>query len=422
MTAVWVREEGTTPVSEEPLDWLLYTNQRADDEPSARLIVEGYAKRWRIEDFHKTWKTGACNTERMQLRSAEAAKKWATILAAVATRIERLKHLARNRPDEPATVELSADEIRVLVALAPGIRKRAESAPTVALSILAEATNWIARLGGYTRQILGRSAGSHHPASRPGEVARGSCRGTRRGTPRPMRSMARRSNEGGPQAAAGPPRRLSPPPSSAKPTRGGGGVPEAGIPRGITDSGNADARCAACRISWSDFLRSRAKNQPARLRSSVSRSAGLVTRITREATAARAVTKTEHQIASVGVGQLALHHHRVDVRVCSPASLALASHRGASSTPKERLSRRHISWRDGRHGVHLRAPAATEPGLQQVQLCAPTLPIANRTLASATPARDSGESLAPVPTVRKGGPGLPRRIQASCAGPARVRG
>jgi hypothetical protein len=159
LTAVWVREEGTTPAGEAPLDWLLYTNQRVDDEASARRIVDGYTKRWRIEDFHKTWKTGACNAERMQLRSAEAAKKWAIILATVATRIDRIKHLARNTPDDPAVVELSSDEIRVLVALAPTIKKRAETAPTRLLTI-GEATQWIARLGGYTGKSSGGPPGA----------------------------------------------------------------------------------------------------------------------------------------------------------------------------------------------------------------------------------------------------------------------
>ena len=158
MNLVCVKEINP-PKGEEPVDWLLYTNQHVDDEAGARRIVEGYALRWRIEDFHKTWKTGACNTERLQLRSVEAAKKWATILAAVATRIERIKHLARNTPDEPAAVELSHDELRVLVALAPTYKKRAESAPTVALSI-AQATYWIARLGGYTGKSSGGPPGA----------------------------------------------------------------------------------------------------------------------------------------------------------------------------------------------------------------------------------------------------------------------
>jgi hypothetical protein len=159
LTAVWAREVGTTPQGEAPLDWLLYTNAPATTVEQARRIVRGYAKRWRIEDFHRTWKSGQCNVERTQLRSTDAVIRWATILAAVATRIERLKHLARERADEPATVELTLDEIRMIVALATTRKKRAERAPTEAMTIGA-AVEWIARLGGYTGKSSGGPPGA----------------------------------------------------------------------------------------------------------------------------------------------------------------------------------------------------------------------------------------------------------------------
>lgn len=159
LTAVWVREEGTNPKGERPLDWLLYTNQPVNGWDDAIAVVDGYTKRWRIEDFHRTWKSGACNVEGTQLRSVEAVKKWATILASVATRIERLKFLSRNQPDNPATAELTEDEIRVLVALARNLTKRNEPAPNASLSI-ADATYWIARLGGYTGKSSGGPPGS----------------------------------------------------------------------------------------------------------------------------------------------------------------------------------------------------------------------------------------------------------------------
>jgi hypothetical protein len=159
MTAVWVREEGTVPPGEKPIDWMLYTNRPVGDLVHACAIVAGYAKRWRIEEFHKTWKSGACNVERTQLRSVDAVIKWATILAAVATRIERLKFLSRNQPDQPATVELSEDEIQMLVALARNIKKRAEPVPVISLTI-GQATEWIARLGGFNGKSSGGPAGS----------------------------------------------------------------------------------------------------------------------------------------------------------------------------------------------------------------------------------------------------------------------
>src|ERR1700684_3717870 len=69
MQAVWVHERGTTPRGEKPLDWLLLTNHAVDTPEDALLVVRGYSLRWRIEDFHKPWKSGACNVEASQLRS-----------------------------------------------------------------------------------------------------------------------------------------------------------------------------------------------------------------------------------------------------------------------------------------------------------------------------------------------------------------
>ena len=109
LTAVWFRELDAS--GGEPLDWLLFTNAPVTNADQAKDIVDSYRVRWRIEEFHRTWKQGECNVEDAQLRTKEAVVKWATILAAVATRIERLKYLSRNKPDEPASTEFSPLEI-----------------------------------------------------------------------------------------------------------------------------------------------------------------------------------------------------------------------------------------------------------------------------------------------------------------------
>jgi len=157
--AVWAREEGTCPASEKPVDWLLLTNTTVESLEDARHVVRGYTQRWRVEEFHKTWKSGACKVDDSQLRSFDAMTLWATMLAAVAARIERLKHLARTTPDQPATIELSEQEIRALILLATEIRKRNERRPKPTLTI-GEAVNWIARLGGYTGKSSGGPPGS----------------------------------------------------------------------------------------------------------------------------------------------------------------------------------------------------------------------------------------------------------------------
>jgi hypothetical protein len=156
---VLAREEGTVPAGEAPIDWLLLTNRPLTSIGEIRQVILGYAQRWRIEDFHRAWKSGACRVEENQLQSPEAVKKWATILAAVAVRIERIKLLSRREPERPATDEFSPLELRALVLLRfgkSGKKKLADGAvPT-----LGEATTWLAQVGGYTGKSSGGPPGS----------------------------------------------------------------------------------------------------------------------------------------------------------------------------------------------------------------------------------------------------------------------
>jgi hypothetical protein len=156
---VWTREQGTTPRGEKPLDWMLLTNAPIDSTEAARAVVLGYSTRWRIEEFHRTWKTGGCKVEDTQLRSRDAVIRWATILAVVAARIERLKRLGREQPERPASDELSAVEIEVLLVLKRRQKKRTEHVPD-GVPTMAQATRWIADLGGYTGKSSGGPPGS----------------------------------------------------------------------------------------------------------------------------------------------------------------------------------------------------------------------------------------------------------------------
>jgi Transposase DNA-binding/Transposase DDE domain len=156
---VWVHEQGTTPRDQKPLDWMLLTNAPIDTPEAARQVVLGYSTRWRVEEFHKTWKSGACNVEDTQLRSRDAIIRWATILAVVATRIERLKRLARTEPERPANDELTAVEIEVLLALKRRYKKRTEKVPD-AIPTIEQAVRWLADIGGYTGRSSGGPPGS----------------------------------------------------------------------------------------------------------------------------------------------------------------------------------------------------------------------------------------------------------------------
>jgi len=156
--AVLAEEKQTTPRGEKPIQWLLLSNQPAETADQARRFLGIYTQRWKIEEFHKTWKSGQCCVETTQLHTTEAVRKWATLHAAVAARTERLKNLARTTPTEPASLELNQDEIRVLVALKRRIKNSVESVPDD--PNISQAVTWIAQLGGYTGKSSGGPPGS----------------------------------------------------------------------------------------------------------------------------------------------------------------------------------------------------------------------------------------------------------------------
>ncbi len=153
--AVHAHEVSTTPEGEMPLEWLLLTNYPVEDFADAQLVLFAYTQRWRVEEFHKTWKTGACRVEDTQLRHRDHVLRWATILASVAMRILRITYLERTNPAAPASVEFSAAEIRASLLLA---RKPLKKPRGVAHTI-GEIARCIAEIGGYTGKSSGGPPG-----------------------------------------------------------------------------------------------------------------------------------------------------------------------------------------------------------------------------------------------------------------------
>lgn len=156
LTALRAREMSATPKGEQPVDWLLLTTMAATTFKQARAIVTGYTYRWRIEEFHRTWKSGGCHVEDSQLRSMPALQKWALVLATVAVRTERLKLRSRTEPDASAAQEFSDAEIQAIILL----KKHAGRTIPNAIPTIAQATLWIAELGGYTGKSSGGPPGA----------------------------------------------------------------------------------------------------------------------------------------------------------------------------------------------------------------------------------------------------------------------
>jgi hypothetical protein len=157
--AVYVRESSYVPDGEERIEWLLYTNYPIQTREDLSLVIFGYTQRWRIEDYFRAWKTTGCNVEATQLHSTHSVKIWATMLAATAARIERLKHLARTQPSLPATIEFTELEIEALLMLKKARKKRTEQIPD-GIPTIEEAVRWVAELGGYTGKSSGGPPGS----------------------------------------------------------------------------------------------------------------------------------------------------------------------------------------------------------------------------------------------------------------------
>lgn len=152
---VWAHEVSAVPQGEKPLDWMLWTNVSVDSMAQAVTIIESYVQRWRIEEFHKMWKTGACRVEDSQAHHGRTLMRWAVILASVAIRILRLSYLARTRPTQPASVELTQAEIQAVIVLRKPQGGHAQpNGPTIA-----QVTLWLAQLGGYTGKSSGGPPG-----------------------------------------------------------------------------------------------------------------------------------------------------------------------------------------------------------------------------------------------------------------------
>ena len=147
--------ETEPPVGETAIEWMLLTTYPVDDSISAQQVVQGYAARWRIEEFHRIWKTGGCNVEDTQMRELEHIERWATIHASVAMRLLRLTYLARTAAEQPATVELSRHEIDAVILSRKPKGSRRGDTPTIGVVV-----GWIAEEGGYTGKSSGGPPGA----------------------------------------------------------------------------------------------------------------------------------------------------------------------------------------------------------------------------------------------------------------------
>lgn len=144
---VVLAQETDPPPGEDALRWVLLTTEPVSCAEEARQVVRYYELRWRIEEYHKAWKSGV-GVERQRFQSAPNLERMMVITAFLAVRLLQLReHLdaasAQDR-EGPCDSVLTHEEWRVLW-LIKERRALPAAPPTVRWACLA-----VAKLGGFT--------------------------------------------------------------------------------------------------------------------------------------------------------------------------------------------------------------------------------------------------------------------------------
>lgn len=138
-----VAEEVDAPAGVEPLRWLLLTTCPVSSFEQATEKLAWYTKRWGIEVYHRTLKSG-CKIEKRQLGHAERIEACLALDLVVAWRIFHLAKLSREVPDVPCTVFFEEAEWKTLTTY---VRRQPD--PPAQPPTLREALHMVATLGGF---------------------------------------------------------------------------------------------------------------------------------------------------------------------------------------------------------------------------------------------------------------------------------
>lgn len=131
------------PPKEAPLEWILLTTLPVETFDQAVECVQSYAKRWLIERFHFTLKSG-CKIEELQLETDKRLRNALAIYSLVAFFLMHFLYLARTQPEASAQTVFEESEWKLLYRrYYPRGRIPAQPPP------LKKVIVWVARLGGF---------------------------------------------------------------------------------------------------------------------------------------------------------------------------------------------------------------------------------------------------------------------------------
>ena len=141
--AVHVVEVEPPPGSGQALEWLLITTVPLRTFDEAVQCTRWYSKRWGIEVYHRTLKSG-CRIEDRQFGDAEGIKRCLAIDMVVAWRVLFLVKQGRETPDLPCTVFFDEDEWKALLCRTQGLEAVPENPPS-----FGHMARLVALLGGF---------------------------------------------------------------------------------------------------------------------------------------------------------------------------------------------------------------------------------------------------------------------------------
>jgi hypothetical protein len=111
-------EETNPPADRPPLFWKLITNLEVTTHEDAVCKLGWYARRWSIETFFKTLKTG-CRVEEVRLTTADRLANCIALCCVVAWRIHWMTMLRRGNPDAAPEAVFTDVELEFLDRSAP---------------------------------------------------------------------------------------------------------------------------------------------------------------------------------------------------------------------------------------------------------------------------------------------------------------
>jgi hypothetical protein len=154
---VW---EPNPPLGVTAVDWKLVTSEPIGTPGEIVAGVDGYRKRWRIEELNKGLKTG-CGVEKTQLEGKPNVLNHVAVSLVIAWRMLRLRNLERTCPNAPASDALGPLELEVLRTMT---RRPMSPVPTAREALWAMASlgghlkrngppGWLTLMRGYSRLL-----------------------------------------------------------------------------------------------------------------------------------------------------------------------------------------------------------------------------------------------------------------------------